>query len=135
MGPADTEVIPEKRDYKSVPYFGGKKLKSGGKIKTKVGNYGGNSGSEDGVWKKTVDEVTENPKIFKFQTKSMPKTQTKSSNISQEIYQLEISEWVKMKYPNIYPHSEIYDLGKKMNPRPRSSHKFLLALLRPRLTR
>ena len=32
MRPADTEVIPEKRDYKSVPYLGGKEqeLKYGG---------------------------------------------------------------------------------------------------------
>jgi hypothetical protein len=64
--PADTEINPEK----SVPYFWGKKLMSEGKMKTKVWSYGGNSGSEDGVWKETGDKVTENPKIFKFKTKS-----------------------------------------------------------------
>ena len=77
--PADTEEIPEKRDCKSVPYFGGKELKSEGTLEMdiKVEYQGGNSGSEDGVWKEIVDKVTENPKIFQFQTKSMPKTQTK----------------------------------------------------------
>ena len=55
MRPADTEEIPEKKDYQSVPYLGGKEqeLKSERtlEMKIKVGdNFGGNSGSEDGVW-------------------------------------------------------------------------------------
>ena len=38
MRPADTEVIPERRDYKSVPYVGGKEqeLNYGGKLKKKL---------------------------------------------------------------------------------------------------
>ena len=58
MRPASTDGIPELKESKFVPYGGGKeqKLTHGGKVvKTKVGNFGGNfgnSGNEDGVWKK-----------------------------------------------------------------------------------
>ena len=36
MRPADTEEIPEKRDCKSVPYFGGKELKSEGTLEMDI---------------------------------------------------------------------------------------------------
>ena len=84
MRPADTEEIPEMRDCKSVTYLGGNELKSEGNLEMeiKVEDFGGNSGSEDKVWKEIDDEAAEIGKIFKFQTKSLNTNQ---------IYQLHIA--------------------------------------------
>ena len=122
MRPADTDAIPELREDKSVPYGGGKEqeLTHGGKVvKTKVGNFGGilgNSGYEDGVGKKIgaeglakyeTDAENGNPKFSRFSknhTKHVTRKQTKTTSLSQEIYQLDrkIPERVKAQCSKLY---------------------------------
>ena len=95
MRSANTDVIPELREHKSVPYGGGKeqRLTHGGKVvKTRVGNHDGkvgNSDTHEGGGKNIGDVVADDEvQMFsKVQTKPWQK-QTKSSNTA-KIYQLE----------------------------------------------